>query len=70
MTLQVNGTWRVESVASGGVPTAAAQCSSFGFSFTTPDPRVTQYVEILGTWSVSASGNTTTMQQEFLWGLN
>lgn len=70
MTLQVNGTWRVESVASGGVPTAAAQCSGFGFSFTTPDPRVTQYVELFGTWSVSAAGNTTTLQQMFLWGLN
>jgi len=70
MTLTLNGTWRVESVASGGVPTTAAQCSAFGFTFTTPDPRVAQYVETFGTWSVSAAGNTTTVQQQFLWGLN
>src|SRR6185312_2727847 len=28
-TFQGNGTWRGESLASGGVPTAAAQCSGF-----------------------------------------
>jgi hypothetical protein len=70
MTLQINGTWRVESVASGGVPTTASQCSGFSGSIASLDPRVTQYVELFGTWSVSASGNTTTLQQMFLWGLN
>jgi hypothetical protein len=69
-TVQVNGTWRVESVASGGVPTTAAQCSGFSGTFSGLDPRVQQYVELFGTWSVSAAGNTTTVQQEFLWGLN
>jgi hypothetical protein len=34
------------------------------------DPRVTQYVELFGTWSASAAGNTTTLQQMVLWGLN
>lgn len=69
MTLQVNGQWRVESVASGGVPTTGAQSSGFTGSWSL-DPRVTQYVELFGTWSVSASGNTTTLQQMLLFGLN
>lgn len=69
-TYQINGTWRVESVASGGVPTAAAQCSGFSGSIASLDPRVTQYVELFGTWSASAAGNTTTVQQMLLWGLN
>ena len=34
------------------------------------DPRVQQYVELFGTWSVSNASNTTTVQQMFLWGLN
>ena len=69
-TYQVNGQWRVESVASGGVPTTAAQSSAFTGTHTGVDPRVTNYVELFGTWSASASGNTTTLQQMFLWGLN
>jgi hypothetical protein len=69
-TYQINGTWRVESVASGGVPTAAAQCSGFSGSIASLDPRVTQYVELFGTWSASAAGNTTTLQQMLMWGLN
>lgn len=70
VTFQVNGTWRVESVASGGVPTTAAQCSSFSGTHTGIDPRVDNYIELFGTWSASAAGNTTTLQQMFLWGLN
>ena len=69
-TYQINGTWRVESIASGGVPTTSAQCSGFSGTITSLDPRVTQYVELFGTWSASASGNTTTVQQMLLWGLN
>lgn len=69
-TYQINGTWRVESVATGGVPTTAAQCSGFSGSIASLDPRVAQYVELFGTWSASAAGNTTTVQQMFLWGLN
>lgn len=69
-TYQVNGLWRVESVASGGVPTTAAQCVGFSGTHTAIDPRVTNYVELFGTWSASAAGNTTTVQQMFLWGLN
>lgn len=69
-TFQVNGTWRVESVASGGVPTTAAQCSAFTGTHASIDPRVTNYIELFGTWSASASGNTTTVQQMLLYGLN
>lgn len=69
-TYQVNGTWRVESVASGGVPTTSAQCSGFTGTHAGVDPRVANYVEVFGTWSASAAGNTTTVQQMFLWGLN
>lgn len=69
-TYQINGQWRVESVASGGVPTTAAQSSGFSGSIASLDPRVTQYVELFGTWSASAAGNTTTLQQMLLWGLN
>lgn len=69
-TAQINGTWRVESVASGGVPTTGAQCSGFSGSIASLDPRVTQYVELFGTWSASAAGNTTTVNQLMLWGLN
>lgn len=69
-TFQVNGTWRVESVAAGGVPTTAAQCCSFAGTHAGVDPRVDLYLELFGTWSASAAGNTTTVQQMFLWGLN
>src|SRR5215472_2041338 len=69
-TYQVNGTWRVESVASGGVPTTTAQAVGFAGTHTGIDPRVINYVELFGTWSASAAGNTTTVQQMFLWGLN
>jgi hypothetical protein len=69
-TFQVNGTWRVESVASGGVPTTSAQCAGFTGTHTGIDPRVQNYVELFGTWSASASGNTTTVQQMLLFGFN
>jgi hypothetical protein len=70
VTLQVNGTWRVESVASGGVPTTSSQCSGFSGTHTGADPRVVNYIELFGTWSASAAGNTTTLQQMLLFGLN
>lgn len=69
-TFQVNGTWRVESVASGGVPTTSAQCGAFTGTHSGIDPRVVNYIELFGTWSASAAGNTTTIQQMLLWGLN
>jgi hypothetical protein len=69
-TFQVNGSWQVESVASGGVPTTGRQTSGFTGTHTGIDPRVANYVELFGTWSASAAGNTTTLQQMLLWGLN
>jgi hypothetical protein len=69
-TYQVNGAWKVESIASGGVPTTSAQSSGFTGTHAGVDPRVINYVELFGTWSASAAGNTTTVQQMFLWGLN
>lgn len=69
-TFQVNGTWRVESVASGGVPSTAAQSSAFTGTHAGINPTVDNFIELFGTWSASAAGNTTTVQQMFLWGLN
>jgi hypothetical protein len=69
-TYQINGTWQVQSVGTGGVPTTTSQCSGFAGSIASLDPRVTQYVELFGTWSAAAVGNTTTTHQMLLWGLN
>jgi hypothetical protein len=71
-TFQVNGrSWQVESVASGGAPTTErGRPSGFTGTHTGIDPRVANYVELFGTWSASAAGNTTTLQQMLLWGLN
>jgi len=69
-SLQVNGYWKMESVASGGVASAAALNAGFSGLITGMDPRVDNYIELFGTWSASAAGNTTTLQQMFLFGLN
>jgi hypothetical protein len=72
MTLQVNGHWIMEGSASGGAAVATALRTSFSGSISgaTMDPRVDNYIELFGTWSASAAGNTTTLQQMFLFGLN
>lgn len=72
MTLQVNGTWIMEGSASGGAAVATALRTAFSGSISgaTMDPRVDNYIELFGTWSASAAGNTTTLQQMFLFGLN
>jgi hypothetical protein len=70
MTLQINGEVKYHSVASGGAPTTSAQSSGFSGSIASLDPRVTQYVELFGTWSASSSSNTTTVQQMKLFGTN
>lgn len=69
-SLQVNGTWRQEAVASGGALSASAQCVGFTGLITGMDPRVDNYIELFGTWSASNAANTTTLQQMFLFGLN
>src|SRR6516225_8710767 len=70
MTIQCNGRIVYESVATGGAPTTTSQASGFSGTWTGLDPRVQQYVELFGTWNASAAGNTTTVQQLFLFGLN
>lgn len=70
MTVQANGTVTYMTVATGGAVSTAAPQQIFGGSWTGLDPRVTQYLELFGTWSASAAGNTTTVQQMLLSGLN
>ena len=70
MTLQINGAVRYEAVASGGAPSAGSQCAGFQGTWTALDPRVTQYVELFGTWSASNAANTTTVHQFKLFGCN
>lgn len=70
ISLQVNGTWRQEAVASGGAGSASALMTGFQAALTGIDPRVQLYVELFGTWSASSASNTTTLQQMLLWGLN
>ena len=72
MTLQINGSWVMEGSASGGAAVATALRTSFSGSISgaTVDPRADNYLELFGTWSASAAGNTTTLQQMMLFGLN
>lgn len=70
MTLQINGEVKYHSVATGGAPTTSSQSSGFQGTWTALDPRVTQYVELFGTWSASNAANTTTVHQFKLFGLN
>jgi hypothetical protein len=69
-SLQVNGAYRMEGAATGGVAGSTALCVGFAGSIAGMDPRVDNYIELFGTWSASAAGNTTTLQQQFLFGLN
>lgn len=69
-SLQVNGRWLMEGSATGGAAVATSLASGFSASITGMDPRVDNYIELFGTWSVSAAGNTTTLSQMFLFGLN
>lgn len=69
-TLQCNGSVLYQTIASGGAVSTAPNTQNFAGTFSGLDPRVQQYFELFGTWSASAAGNTTTVQQMFLWGLN
>jgi hypothetical protein len=68
-TFQVNGTIRYENVATGGAPVTTAQCGWFQGTQTL-DPRIDNYIELFGTWSVANAANTTTVQQMDLFGNN
>jgi hypothetical protein len=70
MTWQVNGKWSQAILATGGVLSSAAWTAQFAATWTGLTPAATYYPELCGTWSASASGNTTTLQQMFLFGLN
>jgi len=70
MTLQANGTVTYMTVASGGAVSTAPSQQIFNGTWTALDPRVTQYVELFGTWSASNAANTTTVQQMLFYGLN
>ena len=70
MTLQCNGEAKYHAVAAGGAPSTSAQSVGFGGTWTGLDPRVTQYVELFGTWSASSASNTTTVNQMRLYGCN
>jgi hypothetical protein len=69
MTVQCNGQITYSTVASGGVVTTAASQALFGGTWSL-DPRVTQYLELFGTWSASSASNQTVVQQMLLSGLN
>jgi hypothetical protein len=70
MTLQVNGYFKMEAVASGGVASASALSVGFSGTVSAVDPRVLSYIELFGTWSVSSASNSTILQQMWLFGLN
>lgn len=70
MTLQCNGDVTYMTIASGGLVSTAPSQQVWNGTFTSLDPRVQQYVELFGTWSVANAANTTTVQQMMLLGLN
>jgi hypothetical protein len=70
MTLQVNGRWTMEGVASGGAASAGALNAGFAATVTGLLDTQAYFLELFGTWSASAAGNTTTLQQLLLFGLN
>lgn len=70
MTLQCSGEVKYQSVASGGAPTTSGQSAGFVGSWTGLDPRVTQYLELFGTWSASSASNSTTVNVFRLYGCN
>jgi hypothetical protein len=69
LTLQVNGEYRQSVVASGALSTAP-QSVMFSANLTGINAEVAAYIELWGTWSANAAGNTTTIQQMRLYGEN
>jgi len=65
---QVNGFWTQSATASGAALGTAGLRTDFQASITGVDPRVTNYIELWGTWSASSASNTTTVQQMDLYG--
>jgi hypothetical protein len=69
LSLQVNLEYEASIVASGTMSTGARKVKAQTL-LTGINAEVDAYIELWGTWSASASGNTTTVQQMLLWGLN
>jgi hypothetical protein len=71
MTLQVDGQWEMDgATATAGAAVAAGLKNGFSASITGLNSTLAYSLELLGTWSASAAGNTTTLNQMFLLGLN
>jgi hypothetical protein len=69
LTLQCNGEWRQSVVASGTLSTAP-QTVKFQSNTTGLNSESQAEIALAATWSASAAGNTTTVQQFDLFGLN
>lgn len=69
LTLQTNGKW-VQSVVASGTLSTAPQTIYFQSSSTALNSEAQAFIELWGTWSASAAGNTTTINQMLLYGLN
>ncbi len=69
LTLQTNGRLWMSVVASGTLSTAN-QSIMFNSNTTGLNSEAQAAIELAGTWSASAAGNTTTLQQMQLFGLN
>jgi hypothetical protein len=67
-SVQVNGRWIMESVASGGVASASSLAVGFQGLITGLVPTTTYFIELFGTWSASSASNTTTINQMNLFG--
>jgi hypothetical protein len=67
--IQCNGHLEQSIVASGTMSTAP-QDVHFQTLLTTLNTQTDMFAELFGTWSVSAAGNTTTLQQFQVFGLN
>lgn len=69
LSLQVTGKYQSSIVASGTLSSAPREVK-FQTLLTGINSEVDAFIELWGTWSASASGNTTTLQQMTLAGLN
>ncbi len=67
--LQVNADFRQSIVASGTLSTAPQNVKTQTL-LTALNTQADMFAELFGTWSASAAGNTTTVQQYQIFGLN
>jgi hypothetical protein len=62
-TLQCNGNMNVNNVASSGAWGTGMQEAMFANNLTGLNNEIPLFLELFGTWSAGAAGNTTTVQQ-------